>query len=572
MHTAAIAPQQTGAGHAADSGGESATDGFAILLQALAGGQRQATAKGTAMLLAPGDVALAGSPEEAAAAVNGTATEGATASQIDVTLLPATAQQGDATQGSPVPAAEQQSAVPAAGAPQAAQTIEPNAAAPGSATTATQPDGSQARPGKETTGDGSGSQPATSQAPGEQPGQRPRPATTPTPQAADSARASATAANAAVADPAGAPVGTTAQRHEADQAGGSPAQGAQAPAQDQAATATQIGRAASGDLSATAATALAPTLPNPVATGQSQFQSTQTHPAARNSGSAVTTPAGAQPDTPQTPAATPAQTLPGAEAEAAEPTSRPALAAPKTPKTPGQQGAKLTGPGAQTAQVPSLASSDTSGAQTNLPFADRLSAFRAMSALDPFGFVTTATGSDSAMQLASFVAEGATLTVQQAAAPSSIELPTAPGARAAVADPSAQLAIQIHRAITANSQQFRIQLEPAELGRVDVRLNFGRDGRVRATIGVERAETLDLIQRDAQELERILKEAGTDPNKLDLRFNLQGDGRDQAGGEDEADPKAARNDSDAAADPASTNLAEANAGSQRIDGLLDMHV
>ena len=51
---------------------------------------------------------------------------------------------------------------------------------------------------------------------------------------------------------------------------------------------------------------------------------------------------------------------------------------------------------------------------------------------------------------------------------------------------------------------FTLRLDPAELGRVNVRLSFGQDNSVEARLVVERPETYGLLQRDAHALELSL--------------------------------------------------------------------
>src|SRR3546814_11737514 len=72
-------------------------------------------------------------------------------------------------------------------------------------------------------------------------------------------------------------------------------------------------------------------------------------------------------------------------------------------------------------------------------------------------------------------------------------------------------------------------LHPAELGRIEVKLENASDGTLRAVISAERPETLDLLQRDARGLERALQDAGVQTDSGSLRFNLrsQGQGKEQ---------------------------------------------
>ena len=87
--------------------------------------------------------------------------------------------------------------------------------------------------------------------------------------------------------------------------------------------------------------------------------------------------------------------------------------------------------------------------------------------------------------------------------------------------PTAQVAVQIKRAVATGNDRISIRLHPAELGRVQVRLEVAEDGHVRALISAERAETLDLMQRDPRGLERALQDAGLKTDSGSLSFTLQ---------------------------------------------------
>ena len=50
---------------------------------------------------------------------------------------------------------------------------------------------------------------------------------------------------------------------------------------------------------------------------------------------------------------------------------------------------------------------------------------------------------------------------------------------------------------TPASKHFEIRLDPPELGRIDVKLDVDRDGNVSTRLVVDRADTLDLLKRDA---------------------------------------------------------------------------
>ncbi len=94
-----------------------------------------------------------------------------------------------------------------------------------------------------------------------------------------------------------------------------------------------------------------------------------------------------------------------------------------------------------------------------------------------------------------------------------------------------QVGLQISRAVSDGQNEFTIRLNPPELGRVDVRLEFQADGGVKAALTAEKPETLNLLQRDAAALERALNDAGVKTNAGSLNFSLQ-QGETQAGHDD----------------------------------------
>ena len=112
---------------------------------------------------------------------------------------------------------------------------------------------------------------------------------------------------------------------------------------------------------------------------------------------------------------------------------------------------------------------------------------------------------------------------------------------AGAAVPIAGLAVEIAARAKDGSNRFEIRLDPPELGRIDVRLHVDKDGQVTSHLVVERAETLDLLKRDAPQLERALQQAGLKTSEGGLEFSLRDQsfaGRDQ-GGRDDGD-RAAR--------------------------------
>jgi flagellar hook-length control protein FliK len=83
-----------------------------------------------------------------------------------------------------------------------------------------------------------------------------------------------------------------------------------------------------------------------------------------------------------------------------------------------------------------------------------------------------------------------------------------------------QVAIHLQRAVREGTNKFSIQLSPAELGNIHVKLEIDEEKRVTASVTVERPSTLELLQRDTKGLERALHNAGLNMEGGDLSFSL----------------------------------------------------
>ena len=70
-------------------------------------------------------------------------------------------------------------------------------------------------------------------------------------------------------------------------------------------------------------------------------------------------------------------------------------------------------------------------------------------------------------------------------------------------------------------RQFTLRLKPAELGQVDVKMEFLSNGKVQTIIIVDNKETLAMLQKDQGALEKTLSNAGFDTSNSDLSFSLK---------------------------------------------------
>jgi flagellar hook-length control protein FliK len=92
----------------------------------------------------------------------------------------------------------------------------------------------------------------------------------------------------------------------------------------------------------------------------------------------------------------------------------------------------------------------------------------------------------------------------------------------AAEDTHAALAVRISTAVQDGHQTLSIELHPADLGRVEVRLSFHPDG-VGVQMTVDKKETFDAFTRDRASLEQQFSQAGIDlgGGGLNLRFGSQ---------------------------------------------------
>lgn len=99
------------------------------------------------------------------------------------------------------------------------------------------------------------------------------------------------------------------------------------------------------------------------------------------------------------------------------------------------------------------------------------------------------------------------------------------------------LAVDIALKAASGKSRFEIRLDPAELGRIDVRLDVDKHGNVTSHLTVEKPATLDMLRKDAPQLQRALEDAGLKTGDSGLQFSL----RDQSQSGQQNDSGAGRN-------------------------------
>ncbi|MBV9954133.1 MAG: flagellar hook-length control protein FliK [Pseudolabrys sp.] len=117
------------------------------------------------------------------------------------------------------------------------------------------------------------------------------------------------------------------------------------------------------------------------------------------------------------------------------------------------------------------------------------------------------------------------------------QVPAAQAQTTSHGTPLQGVAVEIAAQALSGKHRFEIRLDPPELGRIHVRLDVDRDGQVLSRLVVDRVDTLDLLRRDAANLERALNDAGLKTSDHGLQFSLRdqnGQSRDDAPARDSA--------------------------------------
>ncbi len=87
-----------------------------------------------------------------------------------------------------------------------------------------------------------------------------------------------------------------------------------------------------------------------------------------------------------------------------------------------------------------------------------------------------------------------------------------------------QVTVALRQMAAQGRERLTIRLDPEQLGRLEIRLDIGADGKTRTHIMAETQQTLDLLRGDQRGLERALQNAGLDTTPEGMSFSLRRDG------------------------------------------------
>jgi len=127
-----------------------------------------------------------------------------------------------------------------------------------------------------------------------------------------------------------------------------------------------------------------------------------------------------------------------------------------------------------------------------------------------------------------------------------------------------QVKLQIDKGAATGSNTISVILHPEELGRVEVKLEMGQDGQVKATVTADNAQTLQTLKNDSHSLQQSLQDAGLSADANSLNFQLRSDQQSaqqqqQQSGGDTSQGQTAQADTSLTDDSTDTGLTSAAA-------------
>ncbi|MEZ6030726.1 MAG: flagellar hook-length control protein FliK [Hyphomonadaceae bacterium] len=174
----------------------------------------------------------------------------------------------------------------------------------------------------------------------------------------------------------------------------------------------------------------------------------------------------------------------------------------------GQSPAKASASGVQASPAQGAAAGATAQAAANQPTAQQSDA-----AAD------TASTTSSKANVVADIAPAHTSSTQQ----TSHAAATSQTAQAAAPAATLQVYSRIVERFDGRAQRFEVRLDPAELGRVDVRIEVGADKKVHAVLAAHDSAALNDLMRGHRALERMLADAGIDVADGGVKFELASD-------------------------------------------------
>ena len=84
-----------------------------------------------------------------------------------------------------------------------------------------------------------------------------------------------------------------------------------------------------------------------------------------------------------------------------------------------------------------------------------------------------------------------------------------------------QIKVNITKSAIKGIDTVEIQLQPEDLGKIQIKMHIAKDGKLQADIITSRAETLDILQKEVSNLSEAFNEAGYDTDTKSFNFSFQ---------------------------------------------------
>lgn len=91
-----------------------------------------------------------------------------------------------------------------------------------------------------------------------------------------------------------------------------------------------------------------------------------------------------------------------------------------------------------------------------------------------------------------------------------------------------QVKVNITKSAVQGVDHIEVKLKPEDLGHIEIKMQISKDGKLQAHIVASRAETMEMLQREAPELEKAFQEAGFETDAGSLSFSFRGGNENEA--------------------------------------------
>jgi hypothetical protein len=159
-----------------------------------------------------------------------------------------------------------------------------------------------------------------------------------------------------------------------------------------------------------------------------------------------------------------------------------------------------------------------------LPRAPTSQATQQGQAQAPQAAATQTTAQTAAQPKGEPIAQGVqTQTTQQTQSAQKAQEPQRPRQNPEAQKVLDQIKVNIGKALDRGLDRITVQLTPKALGKVEVKMEVAKDGKVHATVTADHKDTLETLRSDAKGLEQALKDAGLKADSGSLNFQLRGE-------------------------------------------------